>query len=125
LEMGVLWTICQGCPWNSILQISASQVVRIAGMSHGCLTVYIYIYIFFFWYKFSLTLPGLALNLWSSCLWLSSSCDYRYAPTCMLWRLSLNKYLKASAYVLLQRLYYTNIWVWNIKTTSLNFHTFL
>jgi hypothetical protein len=34
LEMGVIQTICLGCPSTVILPISASQVARITGMSH-------------------------------------------------------------------------------------------
>jgi hypothetical protein len=33
---GVLWTICLGWPWTSIL-ISASQIARIIGVNHWCL----------------------------------------------------------------------------------------
>jgi hypothetical protein len=33
LEMGVSWTICLGWPQTEILLTSASQVVRIKGMS--------------------------------------------------------------------------------------------
>jgi hypothetical protein len=34
---GVLWTISSDWPWTTILLISASQVARITGLSHGCL----------------------------------------------------------------------------------------
>jgi hypothetical protein len=30
----VSWTICLGWPWTSVLQISASQVAGITGVSH-------------------------------------------------------------------------------------------
>jgi hypothetical protein len=33
---GVLWTICSGWSQTTVLLISASQVARITGMSHGC-----------------------------------------------------------------------------------------
>jgi hypothetical protein len=36
LKMGVSQIICLGCPWTLILPISASQVVRITGISHWC-----------------------------------------------------------------------------------------
>jgi hypothetical protein len=31
---GVSWTICSGWSWTTFLLISASQVIRITGMSH-------------------------------------------------------------------------------------------
>jgi hypothetical protein len=40
---GVFRTFCPNWPWNAILLISASQVARITGVSHQCLT---YKYIF-------------------------------------------------------------------------------
>jgi hypothetical protein len=45
LEMGISWTICPGYLWTTILLISASQVARIAGVGHRCLTWY---HLFFF-----------------------------------------------------------------------------
>jgi hypothetical protein len=35
LKMGVSWTICLGWPQTLTLWISACQVARITGMSHG------------------------------------------------------------------------------------------
>jgi hypothetical protein len=32
----VLWTVCLGWLWTTILLISASWVARITGVSHGC-----------------------------------------------------------------------------------------
>jgi hypothetical protein len=38
---GFSQTICLGWPWTTILPISASQVIRITGMSYWCSAIYI------------------------------------------------------------------------------------
>jgi hypothetical protein len=41
LDMWVLSSLCPGCPWTSILRISASQVASFAGVSHPCLIFFV------------------------------------------------------------------------------------
>jgi hypothetical protein len=56
-------------PWTSILQISASEVTRIIGTSHGYL-VLVYIYIFFFFFFFCGTRVWTQDFVLASALWL-------------------------------------------------------
>jgi hypothetical protein len=43
----VLWTICPGWLWSTILLISASWVARIIGVSHWCLALASFLDLYF------------------------------------------------------------------------------